>query len=339
MHNIHTNNNYNSIDGTKLLMAFLVVGIHVGAIYCAEYPEFVNISLEIAVPFFFVCSGFFLQNKVYKSSDELQVYKTNFIRFTRLYVLWHLIYLPLNIWYFTHNNHELADNIGYALHMFIWVGEILFAWPLWYLHALFVAIAIIWIFRKYKTTMWLIWIISILFMLLGYFINYEALNGEILPLKELCQHYIDFFQTADRNGISRGLALVVTGMMIRKHIDKINHKVIWGIICLMGALFLYYYTLPFPLLFAGTGSFLIAISVPLPDRHVYYRIRIHSTLIYYIHMYFVMVVHLVLKSYVNNVERTYYAWMLTFFISWIAAGIIDYMRKYYHFRWINHFIS
>ena len=55
---------YNTIDVMKIIMAFNVVGIHTGTYFDTNFPIEVNYVLDIAVPFFFVCSGFFIQNKI-----------------------------------------------------------------------------------------------------------------------------------------------------------------------------------------------------------------------------------------------------------------------------------
>ena len=53
---------YNAIDVMKMIMAFNVVGIHVGTYFDLNYSSNVNFVLDMAVPFFFICSGFFIQN-------------------------------------------------------------------------------------------------------------------------------------------------------------------------------------------------------------------------------------------------------------------------------------
>ena len=55
---------YNTVDVMKVIMAFNVVGIHVGSYFDIIFSANVNYALDMAVPFFFVCSGFFIQNKI-----------------------------------------------------------------------------------------------------------------------------------------------------------------------------------------------------------------------------------------------------------------------------------
>ena len=55
---------YHVLDAMKIIMAFFVVGIHTGTITNTQYPWALDILLASAVPFFFFCSGFLLQNKI-----------------------------------------------------------------------------------------------------------------------------------------------------------------------------------------------------------------------------------------------------------------------------------
>jgi len=57
---------FNSIDLTKMIMAALVVAIHVGCMQSHTYGENVWFLLSVAVPFFFVASGFLIENRMMK---------------------------------------------------------------------------------------------------------------------------------------------------------------------------------------------------------------------------------------------------------------------------------
>lgn len=89
---------YKGIDVIKLAMAILVISLHV-------YPfESINDSLHyytihwfsrIAVPFFFISTGFFLFKN---ENEEIMVkrVKRYLIKIFKLYCIWGVIYLP---WY------------------------------------------------------------------------------------------------------------------------------------------------------------------------------------------------------------------------------------------------
>lgn len=140
---------YNAIDITKILMAFIVVGVHVNA-FSPLGDTFLNLLFRIPVPFFFVVSGFLLQNKIEKIDNEQEPLKNNITKVLRLYLLWTLVYLPLSIIVYHHNKETIMENISNYFHLFLFVGETKFAWPLWYLHSLLLALILIYFSFKLK---------------------------------------------------------------------------------------------------------------------------------------------------------------------------------------------
>ena len=91
--------NYFGIDMFRLLAAFLVVAVHTSPL-CSINPaaDFVltRILARLAVPFFFVTSGFFLVKRYAKDTVKLQMFIKKTIK---IYGVSILIYLPLNIYF------------------------------------------------------------------------------------------------------------------------------------------------------------------------------------------------------------------------------------------------
>ena len=90
--------NYNLIDLLKYSCAILVIAVHVNPLKdLSDIANFVVINIfgRIAVPFFFVCAGFFIANNLKKRGD---VYIKNYmISLMKTYIIWSLIYLPFGI--------------------------------------------------------------------------------------------------------------------------------------------------------------------------------------------------------------------------------------------------
>lgn len=261
---------YNSLDIMKMFMAFLVVGIHVGSITDTEYPELLKLLLSTAVPFFFLCSGFFLQNKVFKTQDENNTIIKYLQKTLKLYVIWHLIYLPVDLRYMFHTGNSLWQDLNIYAQMLLFKGETYFTWPLWYLHGLLIAVIIIGLMRKVKIPLPIIWLTSIVFMIVG---------------------------NAERNGLCQGFAFVSTGMMLCCYMPHIAFK--------------------------------------LKDHPIYPTFRLHSTLIYFLHMYFIL---LMFAFYKDN-QYPYLSWIVVFLLTWMTAYIIDQARQRKTFRWLNHLIA
>ena len=331
---------YNAIDVVKLFMAFLVIGIHVETLFGTEYPQFVEFVLESAVPFFFICSGYFIQNKIINKGKNIYILKDSCKKYLKLYILWQIVYFPLALKYLWVNGHTFEDNLLYCLRKFFFAGEIVFSWPLWYVHALIVAIFFIILLQKCRMTLIHIWIISIFMMLIGYFINYITTSANFNnTLTSICQDCVFILGSADRNGPFRGFALVTTGMIIRQYLYYIKHEYATGLICIVTSWLLFCHSLPFYLIFLGGGIFIIAASIQTIDRPIYATLRIHSIFIYFIHMYFAVFVHSIIKAFLTNTTRVYVAWIVIFLISLVASIIFNRLRKIKSFQWLNHLIS
>lgn len=148
------------IDVLKLGLAFLIVALHIfpvsgmkGFQGLISY-EIANGITRIAVPTFFIISGYFLRNKLEDKMYLLKYAK----RILILYLVWQLIYLPDLIRFcrlgrFTTSDAILKLIFGY--------------WHLWYLLATVGAVALLYCFRTISVRNKFV-LLSSLF-LLGYF--------------------------------------------------------------------------------------------------------------------------------------------------------------------------
>ena len=95
---MNKDSSYTNIDRFRLIAALLVIAIHTSPLLSVnETADFIltRISARVAVPFFFMVSGFFLISKYNKNNDNL----FKFIKTTLLiYSIAILFYIPLNIY-------------------------------------------------------------------------------------------------------------------------------------------------------------------------------------------------------------------------------------------------
>ena len=85
-------NEYRALDFLKFAAAFLVVAIHIPPFEEAApvfSHEFQQVICRMAVPFFFVCTGYFMGEKI---ADKGRVKKYLF-HIIKMYVWWSLLYL------------------------------------------------------------------------------------------------------------------------------------------------------------------------------------------------------------------------------------------------------
>lgn len=131
---------YSGIDSFRLIAAFLVVAIHTSPLASFQATgDFIltRIFARVAVPFFFVTSGFFLISRYSPSAEKL----LTFIKKTALlYGISILLYLPLNVYngYFGMDNflpNLIKDLIfnGTLYHLWYFPSSMLGAAIAWYL--------------------------------------------------------------------------------------------------------------------------------------------------------------------------------------------------------------
>lgn len=144
-----------SLDIARFIMAIVVVSIHTHPLKnCHSFwvvQIYDNITLY-AVPFFFLCSGYFLFHKIrWEADTEHNIVVVNmYIKTTfKLYSIWSLIYLPFAIFdYVTRELTPVRAIVSYFRN-FIFVGEHYFSWPLWYLLSYLWALLLLDICIKY----------------------------------------------------------------------------------------------------------------------------------------------------------------------------------------------
>lgn len=199
--------NYSGIDCFRLIAALLIVAIHTSPLLSFnETADFIltRIIARVAVPFFFMTSGFFLISRYSCNCEKLKA----FIKKTAIiYGIAIVIYIPINIYkgYFSMDN--LLPNI---------IKDIVFDgtfYHLWYLPASIIGAALAWYMVKrlgYSKAL----IVSVVLYIVGLFgDSYFGIAEQIDILK---QFYNLIFQVSDytRNGIFFAPIFFVLGGMI-----------------------------------------------------------------------------------------------------------------------------
>ena len=319
--------NFNSIDVFKLCMAFVVVAIHSNlesSINCEYARQILELIYNIAVPYFFMTSGFLLfrgQQFPLNLNGRIRVHKYLY-RIGKMYLIWTLCYLPFTIWGFITDDISAFNSVIIFIRNFLLVGENFYSWPLWYLLALIVAVMLILVCSFFKLTRYHVLIISIIFFLLGIGIDYCNQNGLIPQLMDL---YFKLFKST-RNGFFIGFIYVVLGMQIACTGRIVRNGILLGGLFL-GILLSFFYP--------SIGSVLITyflfqliLKMPMKFLREKYciHLRIMSTIIYLVHMYWV-----VLWGYVLQ-ENGYKVYILSLFSSILLSLILLKYKDRYWFR-------
>lgn len=165
----------NHIDALKVLLAFLVVALHIFPVSKLEgIPalisyEIVNGITRVAVPLFFIISGYLLQNKL-NDKSYLWIYSK---RILLLFVVWQLIYVPdlircYHLKWFSLSQLFLKLVYGY--------------WHLWYLLATVLALGLLYVTRNFSLkTKWFLIVFLFLFgFVFQFLVQSNFVNNPIL---------------------------------------------------------------------------------------------------------------------------------------------------------------
>ena len=318
-------------------MALFVVGVHVNAFFDCK-SDTLYALLNLAVPFFFVSSGFLLQNKIEKELNTNTVLRKNIYKILRLYLVWIVIYLPISLYVYWNNDESMMRDFYNYLHLVLFIGETKFAWNLWYLHAMLVSLILLYVFIKLRVKILYIWIIAISLMVLGYYLK-VGLDSSHHLFKNICEFNKKLFVNPNRNGLYEGFALISTGIMIRKYFSRLNHCLFVGAILLGFYYLLSIYNLPLNLLFGGAGLFLVAIYFRLNDHTIYPQFRIYSMLIYFLHMYFIFLAFELYGYKIIDKQHFIMAWIAIFCVAFLATYIINQLRGYRPFSWLKYLLA
>lgn len=206
---------YPAIDVCKLAMAFLVVMIHVEAIYHLQLNCTMFYVTRTAVPFFFITAGFLLNEMMKMSDDALSIMSRYILRIFKMYLFWTAIYAPIAIYMSDCANAVVCVQqlIQYAKGVIL-VGESYYSWHLWFLLALLVALVSIRLMKQMHFSVVLIFVVGLLLMCLGQMMDRLYADGSSsVFVTALLHKYYALFQNT-RNGIFQGISFVSAGMLI-----------------------------------------------------------------------------------------------------------------------------
>ena len=286
---------YNSIDIVKFIAALLVIMIHIPLVDDSHNIIFYYFKLftshsisRIAVPFFFICSGFFLYKKTV-NVFSLKPSKKYLKRILFLYLFWSLIYLISDIKELINDPASLLTHIQ----KFILVTDTRY---LWYLHGLIIAVVLTSLLLYLKVKPRKILFISSLFYIVGLLgSSYYGILFKNIEEFILIKWYYNVFEST-RNGLFFGFFFVSLGMNIAyKDINLSKNKttiflVISLILLLFETFMISYfeisnmYDIQIFLIPTTLFMFLLVKNIDVKDGVIVNNLRSISTLMYLSHM-------------------------------------------------------
>lgn len=312
------------INIMKFISSILVIAIHTSPI-SGEWGYFLcNVISRIAVPFFFVTTGYFYYEKIQNNEKYIRKYiKKIFI----LYTSWYLIYFILRcFWEF--------KSIGFKSIVLL-IREYLFSgyYQLWYLSSLIISLIFINYFIKNKMYRLLI-ISSVLLFIVGILgDSYSGLfNNKII---ELTIKVYTLIFGATKTGLCFAVPFLVLGIFINKYNIKskikINNLMIisTSILFIIEALVLKYKKIGI----ARNMYIVLIILVPIIfirllqskieiKESISIRLQKYSTVIYCTHALFIIIFNRFL-----NISNLYLFILVTLFSLCIAVILTKYNNR------------
>ncbi len=219
----------------KLLLAILVAQRHVVQIFfdaSSKWRILLNNWLSnLAVPVFFTIAGFFLFQKLEEegAGNASSARKKNRDvvfrycgRILRMYVVWSILYLPVDIYNWHHSEEQIGEDILHWLHSFVFCSTIP---QLWYLPALALACLLVWLAWSKGMKPWQILAVGMIFLVCGYLGDNWYYNQHFPQrLQEMLALYRKMFLTP-RNGIFYGIFYVSLGLVFARNRYRLST---WG---------------------------------------------------------------------------------------------------------------
>ena len=290
---------YPHLDFIKLLMALVVVEIHVKPLSALGIEQVNNIvsGIEcVAVPFFFIASGFLcfrgLISEQFIDSRSAPCFRvrSTIKRLLFIYTVWSALLIPFSVLGYLQTNESVPRAVAYWIRGFLFVGETPYTWPLWYLLASVVGFSIVYSLLRKGVRPLRVVVVGAIALVLGYLLPlFRDCPGVPSALSAAIRAYYSVFVTV-RNGFFEGFFYIALGAYIGMQLraEKRPSFVTALVLALGGALGCILITssphLPFCVAFS-VGVFLLSIRrVESSDDVIYRTFRNISAVIYLIHM-------------------------------------------------------
>ncbi|MEH7303102.1 acyltransferase [Neobacillus drentensis] len=338
--------NNNAVDVMKFICAILVVIIHAPPLL--SYNETANFILveiiaRIAVPFFFVCAGYFFFNKINLKNGKIEMnissLKKYILHLINLYIFWTLFYLIwwVPFWYYD-GFLTLANFKGYVLSIFI-TGSY---YHMWYIVSLIYGMIFSFLILRYVRVKLVIGI-AVIFYLIGTFVySYSwIISGNILI--NLFIKLYGLFSSISV-GLFRAFPYIMMGFFFSKFRVKVNTplSIIIGGICLLllgvevGMLKTSGNTSKFSyVLLTGVNVFFIfntVSKIKIKYKTFYPLLRKMSSIIYFVHPMFININGLILSHYFGKANPAILFLSVLGCSILFSVGFIKLSQSKYYYR-------
>lgn len=138
------NKRYNAIDLFKFIFSIAVVAIHTDPLLGFEEHIIYKIYqsfIYLAVPFFFVSSGFLMYQASGAGKDQCLLGQIK--KYINIYLIWSVIYLPLAIYHYIDTGMDFTSAVIDYFIGLCFIGEHFNSYILWYILSMIFALVFI----------------------------------------------------------------------------------------------------------------------------------------------------------------------------------------------------
>lgn len=316
----------NSIDLAKFIASILVVFIHVFAIRNYEPTDLIRFLLNMVVPFFFTTSGYLM---LYNRGNRLSssIVKIHLRKYLKLYFIWLIIYLPLEIYTLSRMNISLmkiVSNLGWNV---LVTGRFYKAWSLWYLLAGIQAIIIIGFLVKCRMKLRGLVIVSFSLMFAGWLLTSNLFRA----FNDIREFYFNYFYTT-RNGIFQALGYMSGGMLVATFQKQLKQKTMIGriLLCFMcGAVA--FYDWPLGNLLFSCSIVLFITSIKIRNKPIWERLRKMSLVCYLLQMGIIYII----ISFLPPIKSLVLFTIIVLTATIITASFLLFLQTKRGFTWLK----
>ncbi len=350
--NLDKQTEYNAVDLAKFICAMLVITMHVAPFGETDNGilRLINYGIEnwlarIAVPFFFVTSGFLLYRKSSLENFSLERTKLYVKKLIRLYIIWTLIYCPFKI------NSILTNEKGIVYGILAYCKDIVLVESythLWYFPALIFAVVVISYLLSKKISLKKIVAVALCFYLIG--LLAQSWFGIIKPLQFNAPELWQFLKiikkiiVTTRDGLFEGLLFVGMGAVFAFYGFELSRKkaligfaASYFFMFIEAVLLKYFdftraYDMYLFLVPLTWFAFELVVNCRIPSNsEIFKTLRILSSLVFYIHLLISWLINKFFTVLGFDIEKNCLLFLLTASVSLAVSYAIYKLSNRKHF--------
>lgn len=280
------------MDLCKLFMAMFVVAIHTRPLEnykSGSFFEIYEMTMQLAVPFFFFSTGFLLASKFdpQNTAGNISIVTAYLRRTVKLYVLWCLIYFPFSVYYYVtyRSSVSLLHILASYVRCLLCIGGHYNAYQLWYLlSTIYGLLLVILLLRCKWSEKWWLAVMAVLCGLSLFMDWIDAYEGTLPTALRIVKLLVGY-TTVDGRPLC-GSFLIPAGMLMTKYRCTVKwNLLLFTLISCLDFMIENPQISTFLTFLRSAAFFGLVMAVQLKDHPLYPTLRKISTDMYLMHLY------------------------------------------------------